>query len=41
MSESMPEMPDGPLEDPDMPRRTQDDVPDGVEHGSEEDPDQR
>lgn len=43
MSESSPEVPDGPLEDPDMPDRTQNDAPDapGVEHGSEEEPDER
>ncbi len=43
MSEQMPETPDGPLEDPDRPDSTQNDAPDapGVEHGSEENPDER
>jgi hypothetical protein len=43
MSESIPEVPDGPLEDPDMPDRTQNDAADApaVEHGSEEEPDER
>jgi len=36
-----PIAPDGPLEDPDEPDRTQNDAPEalGVEHGSEKDPD--
>ena len=43
MSESMPEIPDGPLENQDMPDRTQNDAPDvpGVWHRSEGEPDDR